>query len=201
MACEGKIAILLNGPPRAGKDTAITALFAAFSPGTAEVIKVTQPIKDMTHNRLGLKCAHDAYEIEKDLVLPEFGGKTPREAYIETSTALKRERGPNAVMDLFVDSVVASECDVILNPDIGDDMEAERVASTIGADRLLVIRIHRPGHDFSHDCRTWVTSPTLNIVDVQNEPGQRRVYESEVVARAMSFINGIRSRELNQFVA
>lgn len=201
MASEGKIAILLNGPPRAGKDTAITALLAAFAPGHAEIIKVTQPIKDLTHKRLGLDCRHDAYELEKDLVLPEFEGKTPRESYIATSAKLKAEHGAGAVMDLFVESVVDSECDIILNPDIGDDMEAERVAATLGADRVLVIRIHRPGHDFSLDCRTWVASPSLNVIDVHNEPGQRRVYESEVVAQAMAFINGVKSKDLTQFVA
>lgn len=201
MASEGKIAILLNGPPRAGKDTAINALMAAFSAGNAEILKVTQPIKDLTHKSFGLDCRHDAYELDKDVNLPEFNGKTPRESYIATSAELKREHGEGAIMDLFVEAVVASECDVILNPDIGDDMEADRVAATLGTDRILIIRIHRPGHDFSMDCRTWVTSQNLNIIDVHNEPGQRRVYESEVVARAMAFINGVRSRDLNQFVA
>jgi hypothetical protein len=201
MASEGKIAILLNGPPRAGKDTAITALMAAFAVGSAEILKVTQPIKDLTHKRLGLECSHDAYEIEKDLKLREFQGKTPRESYIATSAGLKREGGPGAVMDLFVDAVLASPCEVILNPDIGDDMEAERVAAMIGAERVLVIRIHRPGHDFSMDCRTWVNSPNLTIIDVHNEPGQRRVYESEVVAQSMAFITRVRSRDLQSFVA
>lgn len=201
MNSEGKIAILLNGPPRAGKDTAINALIASLGRGAAEIIKFTQPVKDLTHRRLGLECAHDAFEIDKDVPLESFGWKTPRESYIETSGRLKAERGDDAVIKLFIDAIAASRSDYILNPDVGDDAEAEGVAASLGADRVLVIRVHKPGHDFRNDCRTWVMSPMLKIVDVHNQPGEIRVYESEIVARVRSFIGDVRSRMPTKFVA
>jgi len=191
MGVVGKIAILLNGPPRAGKDTAVAVLEDAF--GTeAETFKFTQPVKDRTHARFGLDCAHDAYELLKDTPLPEFGGMTPREAYIDTSRKLKAEQGEDAVRKLFVETVLGSQAQIILNPDAGDDSEAESVAEALGAENVLVIRISREGHDFSKDCRTWVTSPSLRIVDVTNEDGQRKVYESQVVALARSFVESVR---------
>lgn len=191
-AC-GKIAILLNGPPRAGKDTAVEALSKAFGP-SAEVFKFTRPVKDLTHRLAGLDCPHDAYEDLKDTPLPEFGGRTPRQAYIDTSRDLKAREGEDAVARLFVDAISASEASVILNPDCGDDMEALRVAEAFSHDAVLVIRIHREGHDFSNDCRTWVTSPLLRIVDVTNRSGFRREFESEVVAHALGFLEAARRR-------
>lgn len=191
MGVGSKIAILLNGPPRAGKDTAVAVLEEAFGP-EAETFKFTQPVKDRTHARFGLDCAHDTYEILKDTPLPEFGGMTPREAYIDTSRKLKDEQGEDAVRKLFVNTILSSEAQIILNPDAGDDSEAEAVAEALGVENVLVIRISRDGHDFSKDCRTWVTSPALRIADVTNEEGQRKVYESQVVALARSFVESVR---------
>lgn len=194
MGVGGKIAILLNGPPRAGKDTAVAALESAFGPH-AETLKFTRPIKDLTHSRFGLDCSHDAFEDLKDVPLPEFGGMTPREAYIDTSAKLKAERGDDAVCRLFVEAIDACNASLILNPDAGNDMEAEAVAEALGADRVLVIRIHRDGHYFSQCCRTWISSPSLHIVDVTNREGERRVFESEVVALSRAFVETVRARD------
>jgi len=190
-ACA-KVAILLNGPPRAGKDTAVEALASALGE-VAEVFKFTRPVKDLTHRNAGLDCRHDAFEELKDTPLEEFGGRTPRQAYIDTSRELKAREGDDAVAKLFVEAISASDAQVILNPDCGDDMEALRVAEAFSFDAVLVIRIHREGHDFSQDCRTWVTSPLLRIVDVTNRSGFRRDFESEVVAHARAFIESAAS--------
>lgn len=190
---NGKIAILLNGPPRAGKDTAVEALADALG-GSVEIFKFTRPIKDLTHRNAGIDCTHDAYETLKDTPLEEFGGRTPRQAYIDTSRELKRLNGEDAVARLFVEAINASEASIILNPDCGDDMEALCVAEAFSHENVFVIRIHRDGHDFSQDCRTWVLSPALNIVDVTNRSGLRKEFVSEVVARAKSFVERPASR-------
>jgi len=188
LAC--KVAILLNGPPRAGKDTAVEALAPALGQ-IAEVFKFTRPVKDLTHREAGIDCAHDAYEELKDVPLPEFGGRTPRQAYIDTSRALKDREGEDAVARLFVKAIQESGASVILNPDCGDDMEALCVAEAFSPENVFVIRIHREGHDFSKDCRTWVTSDRLNVVDVVNRSGMRREFESEVVARVKTFLENL----------
>jgi len=187
---NGKIAILFNGPPRAGKDTAVNALVDTIVEDF-EIIKFTGPVKDLTHRNHGLECAQDAYEINKDTPLPEFGGKTPRQAYIDTSTNLKKVSGINAVAKLFVEAIHASKASVILNPDVGDDMEALAVANSLGRENVLVLRIHKDGHDFSNDCRTWVQSDELTIIDIVNEDGKRREFESEVAARVRGFLERV----------
>jgi len=197
---SGKVAILLNGPPRAGKDTAVEALVSAFG-GNCEVFKFTRPVKDLTHRNAGIDCPHDFYEALKDTPLAEFGGKTPRQAYIDTSADLKRRHGEDAVAKLFVQAARQSGARIILNPDLGDDMEAHCVADAFSPERVLVIRIHREGHDFSMDCRTWVTSPELRIVDVTNRSGYRREFEAEVVAWAKKFVSEVETPALNSYAA
>lgn len=184
-----KVAILFNGPPRAGKDTAVNSLMDVLS--DYEIVKFTGPLKDLTHLNYGLDCSQDAYEVTKDTPLQEFNGKTPRQAYIETSAALKASQGEDAVAQLFVNSILASAAKVILNPDVGDDMEALAVAKALGHENVLVIRIHKDGHDFSNDCRTWVQSSALTIIDVENLAGRRREFESEIAAHVQGFLENV----------
>jgi hypothetical protein len=187
---NGKIAILFNGPPRAGKDTAVNALVEGIV-DNYEIIKFTGPVKDLTHLNYGLSCAQDAYETNKDTPLADFNGKTPRQAYIETSSNLKKMNGSDAVAKLFVEAIHASDAEIILNPDVGDDMEALAVANSLGLENVLVLRIHTDGHDFSKDCRTWVQSHELTIIDIVNENGKRREFETEVAARVRSFLERV----------
>lgn len=195
-----KIAILLNGPPRCGKDTAVDALRSSFGV-EGQVFKFTSPVKDMTHKNAGLDCQHDFFEELKDTPLDVFGGRTPRQAYIDTSADLKARYGIDAVAKLFVEAITASDASVILNPDVGDDMETECVADALSADCVLVIRIHREGRDFSKDCRTWVNTDRVKIVDVKNVDGRRREYESEVVAWAQKFVSDARQRVERAYAA
>lgn len=185
-----KIAILFNGPPRAGKDTAVNALVGGIV-DNYEIIKFTGPVKDITHRNYGLVCAQDAYETNKDTPLDDFNGKTPRQAYIDTSSDLKQMNGVDAVAKLFVEAINASDAAVILNPDVGDDMEALAVAHSLGRENVLVMRIHKDGHDFSNDCRTWVQSNELTIIDIVNEYGKRREFETEVAARVRIFLERV----------
>jgi hypothetical protein len=166
------VAILFNGPPRSGKDTVANRL-AASLPVPNAVLKFTAPVKDLAHRRLGLHCAIDAYEVQKDTPLPEFRGLTPRETYIRTSEGLKAEKGVTAVADLFVQAMLALPVPLVINPDVGFDYEAEAVADALGPDNVLLVRIHREGRDFSNDCRSWVHVPRIPSVDLVNEEGRQ----------------------------
>lgn len=194
---SAKIAILLNGPPRVGKDTASEVLAAAIDAEVA-VIKFTKPVKDMTHARFGLVCEHDAYEVLKDTPLREFGGLTPRQAYIETSDRLKAERGPDAVAQLFVEAMMASTARVIINPDLGFDFEAQAVVDQLGADKVVIIRISCEGHDFSSDCRGWVHLPGVESYDVQNAHGRPGPFLARIIEIGTSFEKESREERLRK---
>jgi len=93
--------IMFNGPPRAGKDTA-GQICKHLLGEHAHLVKFTDVVKEETHRQLGLSCPNDAYEALKDTPLAEFAGLTPRAAYIETSTRMKREHGPHIVAEMTV---------------------------------------------------------------------------------------------------
>lgn len=183
-----KVAILFNGPPRAGKDTAVSAVLNT-NIGNIEVFKFTAPVKDLTHKNAGLNCDHDEFEVLKDTPQEVFNGRTPRQAYIDTSEELKEKYGHDAVAKLFVESIMASDADIILNPDCGNDMEALCVADALGHENVFILRVHKDGHDFSQDCREWVVTPLLNIIDIENREGSRREFESEVAARVRQYLS------------
>ena len=78
--------ILLNGPPRCGKDYAGNLL---TGPG-ARVAKFAHVLKERTHAAYsilhrGQPAPHDWFETTKDEPCGEFLGRTPREAYIAFS--------------------------------------------------------------------------------------------------------------------
>ena len=77
------ILVMLNGPPRAGKDTATAAIVEAVGM-PVRVLKATEPIKDETHRRLGLDCAHDAYEALKDAPLHGYDDTCVRSIITDT---------------------------------------------------------------------------------------------------------------------
>lgn len=149
-----KYLIMLNGPPRSGKDTVSEYLTKIIS--DSEIIKFTKPVKDITHRNLSLNVNHDYYENLKDTKLPEFNGLTPRQAYIQTSERFREEQGQNAVSKLFVEAVGLSKSKLVINPDIGYDFELEAVLEDIPLENCLLIKVEREGHDFENDCREWI---------------------------------------------
>lgn len=160
--------IMFNGPPRAGKDTA-GAICQSLLGADAHLVKFTDAVKEETHRERGLVCATDAFEILKDKPLPEFGGMTPRQAYIEKSDRLKKERGPYIVAEMLVDRLAAVKAPIIVNTDLGYDFEGAALRDYVGAPNTTLIRLHRPDRDYSADCRNWVHMNDVASFDVNND--------------------------------
>lgn len=181
--------ILFNGPPRTGKDTASEYLIQQLH--SSVILKFTEPVKNMTHERLDLNVPHYHYETLKDTPLSEFEGLTPREAYIETSRKLRQEKGNNAVAKLFVESVMNSNEEIVINPDIGYDFEAEELFNAFDVNKVLLFKINRVDKTFENDCRTWLTVdkkyPELKTVFVDND--DKSVFLDSVLENVYGFIN------------
>ena len=189
---DGKFAILFNGPKYCGKDTAVSGLMDFFQ-SKAEIFRFTVPVKDETHRRYGLNVPYDYFEDKsiKDKPMPEFGDLSPRQAYISVGNALREEHGPNIVTEMLCDEIRKSSSSIILNPDCGGDNEAEGIANLLGKSRVLVIRVFKEGHTYEGDCRDWVKSPHLNVVDITNVEGRSEEYVSRVVKIVKSFKNSL----------
>jgi hypothetical protein len=182
---DGKqLVFVLNGPPRAGKNTGISALESVFP--DAEVLEFFRPVKELLHRELGLDVRHDHFEAVKDQPCAEFGGKAPRFAYIDRGDALEAERGPTALTDFYFSALGNCKAPVLITT-CGKDSEALELASMFGTENTLFLRIHMEGKDFSQDSRSWVESSTLNIRDVTNVKDEAERYQAEIAEIAREY--------------
>lgn len=158
-------AILLNGPPRAGKDTAAQAIAAAWP--MARIDRFAGPLKIATHTLFGLAPDADAYENVKGLPCQEFGGLTPRAAYIKMSEeAIKPAFGSDFFGRLLARRMAGEILTVV--PDSGFEGEARPVLNLLGARNVLLLRIHRRGFDFRQDSRSYIELPGVATLDLTN---------------------------------
>ena len=158
--------IVINGPPRSGKDTICQHLLEKTE--CSEEIKFTKPVKEITHANAGLCVLHDYFETVKDTPNEIFSGKTPREAYIETSENLREKHGQTHIAELFAEEIRKSNAEIILNSDIGFDFELNLLIEEFGNDSILLIKLERDGKSFQNDCRNYLSDTTVDTVLVKN---------------------------------
>jgi hypothetical protein len=176
--------LLINGPPRAGKDT-VGQIVAKYARGRVYVAKMAKALKERTHalydlrfrgpsapfDQLGEPYPHDWFESSKDQPSPDFLGLTPRQAYIAVSERLlKPMHGPRVFGELLVQDLErnARDADLIVVTDSGFADEALPIIERFGADRVHLIRVRRPGHTFEGDSRSFIELPGIRTLDLQN---------------------------------
>lgn len=189
----------MNGPKYCGKDTAASALVKTFGAESA-IFRFTVPVKEETHRRYGLDVPFDHFEDKnvKDAPMAEFGGLSPRQAYIKVGDELRDEHGPDIVTAMLCDRIRASDVPIVVNPDCGGDGEAEGIVEELGYDRVIVFRIHKEGHDYEGDSRYWVTSDKVRKIDIVNVEGNVSDYVSTVVQISEMFRNSVLAMEASE---
>lgn len=198
-----KSLILLNGPPRCGKDTAGFILERRIS-GKGSVVwveKMSRILKERTHalygitDRDGTPKWHAEYEgATKDSPRPEFFGLTPRQAYIAVSEKyLKPLHGEDVLGKMLADDLARTLNDpaypkprAVIVTDSGFRAETEPLAAM--AERTLLVHIHREGCTFEGDSRDYWNwraphgpeRSTLEVVNPGTMEGYERVLEAVV---------------------
>lgn len=173
-AFEGVTIVLLNGPPRCGKDTGGRYL-NEITP-RSRVMKFAGTLKRSTHMDFGLpyELPDDAFEKVKDQPHPAFFGQTPRQAYIDKSE--KRQK-PFLGNDIYGRVMLRrmwrayqQGIRVFYMTDSGFAPEAVPVIEHIGAENHLLIRIHAEerGCSFANDSRSYIKLPGVPSYDVDN---------------------------------
>ena len=173
--------ILLNGPPRSGKDFAGDLLRDETEDGA--IVKFAQILKERTHafydlcNPLtGKPYAHDRYEDCKDEPNDDFEGLTPREAYIAISEQYVKPVHGEKQFGIWLADEMRCYDDAHFSPlivtDSGFRPEAEVLVEEFGAENIVLARIHREGCTFEGDARSYIDLADLGVrcVDVPN-PG------------------------------
>ncbi len=160
--------ILLNGPSRSGKDTAARFL-ASVIPNSIR-IGFADHLKNATHAAYGLgSIAFDAYEQCKDVPSDDFLGLTPRHAYIAHSEMyMKKLHGKHVFGTFYTRAAIRAGAEIMFASDSGFVDEAENQIERVGRENVLLLRIYRNGHNFSHDSRSYIELPNVYTIDIEN---------------------------------
>lgn len=154
-----KYIILFNGPPRSGKDTLSKGLDKYIA--NIKHLHFAEVLKNLTHRVYGLyDVPFDHFEIQKDILLKEFLGKTPRECYIQMSEHyLKPLYGNNFFVEYTAETLknnyIYSICDC------GFDEEVKYL-STRDDIKCIYIILQRDGKNFDNDSRKYINIDYIN---------------------------------------
>ncbi len=171
-----KLLVLFNGPPRSGKDTAAERVVAAIG---AEHIKLSAQLKDMTHGLYGIvDVKFDHFEDVKDKPNDAFLGLSPRDAYINVAEKLlKPIHGDTIFAAKTLNEYEKSKAEIVVVSDLGFQLEYNYFRRKLPSEQILVVRVERPGTDFSKDSREYVESKFEHTYHLVNNSSIDKYYK------------------------
>lgn len=192
--------VLLNGPPRAGKDTLAAKLVTKFHTANvngrhAAVAKFAAPLKTAA---AAIYCFNNQAEFahfdsaeEKDKPSDVFLGKTCREVQIGISEVYAKPfHGETVFGQMLVNRLKAEAREVLgfgeeaifFVSDSGFRPEAEEIVKAFGAENVLLVRILREGFTYEGDSRGYINLDDLDVetLEVTNVEGAANYAAEEV---------------------
>jgi hypothetical protein len=177
--------ILLNGPPRSGKNTAANMLADVLT--NSAIIGFSHHLKRMTHGvyfgRDGWEMDPDAFDGCKDVPQPMLSGMSWRQAYIFYSEkVIKPLHGKEWFGSQFVKAAQASGADIVVVPDSGFVQEAERTVREFGAANVRLCRLYKDGCSFAGDSRGYISLKHLGVVEheINNVHGAPQIMRDQM---------------------
>ena len=151
--------LLFNGPPSCGKST---LLREAIRHLTVRGIKnkresIVGPMKQFAATLLGAPYSALAKDTPHDL----FNGETPREFLIDLSERyLKRNYNTDFFGRAFAERTnhLSDDCVFVV-----DDSGFVEELESLNPSNVTLVRVIRPGFDFSYDSRTYLPDPNRTI--------------------------------------
>lgn len=188
--------IVFNGPPRSGKDTAVSTVWQLSRTPCCH-IKMAEPITDSVSSLFGYTQTqwNDVYAHHKDTPQSRLHGMTPREACIWMSEEVVK---PRFGRDFF-GKIAAGKCiarasvgHTVLMSDGGFLEEVECVVDAVGSENVCLVHLHRPGFDFASDSRGLLDPdqlgiPPENFVSLLNL-GDREDFQNQLALRVMPLL-------------
>jgi len=149
--------ILVNGPPRCGKDTFINIakknLSSSVAYATGKILKdVVKAIYNLDHHTIKLleECKEDK--------APQLGGYSYRQAQIDVFHWLEERHGPDVLVTLSKKAIQGLIARYILI-DVGRQAEADAYQQEFGYTNTCLVTIERPNCTFEGDSREEVKRP------------------------------------------
>lgn len=194
--------IILNGPPRSGKDT-IAKLIPTL---TKEIVyqheKFSDPLKAAVHALWEIpKEIVNRYEELKDIPLSELRGKTLRRCYIDMAEKLaKKEYGNTFFGQSLCRKLKPREADVAIISDGGFAEEIIPLYSLVKVPSdICLVRLYRDGYSFEMDSRDYIQPEDFlwnfdlksegfpYIFDVTNKEGDPESAAGYIAAKCLLF--------------
>lgn len=171
--------IILNGPPRCGKDTAAEAIVRYFTTENVSHHKFSRPLKDIVASVTGQE--YKDLETIKDQQ-QEFAGSF-RELQIATYEALSKVFSQQWLGEILCHKIAKDQNDLIVCSDGG------RIEDLIPLFRrnhqVMVIQILRDGCHFNYDIRGYISSPRAAMRTILNK--NKEVFETQIIDIAAEF--------------
>ena len=192
--------VFLNGPPHSGKDEAARFLRYMFEP--TNVFEFKRPLIGVLAGALYMHVDDlidnpILYKDIKDNPQEELGGMTGREFMIGVSE--KVYKGQSVYGKQVFGQLVLQEWQkfwdsnksLAICPDSGFLAEAVPIIECYGADKCLLIHVHRQGCNFDNDSRSyWLYDNTLTTVELQND-GDLFAWQAKVGHTVHSWFNSL----------
>ena len=154
--------ILLNGPPRCGKDTIAESLDEYLNSVRGDEYQVYHE-KFSAPLKAGVRAIYDLdahIEATKDEADERILGRTYRSAQISRFNHLSRTHG-NTVLGQLFSTRISGRNGVFIVSDTGRFDEVFPAIKDFDADSCIVFRIHRDGTSFANDIRQYVTNTDI----------------------------------------
>ena len=193
MRNNGIKVVLLNGPPRCGKDEAAKHIDGV-------TMKFARPVKRGAHAAFGfIDRGMSYYEDSKDKPSIDFYGATPREVYISFSEDFMKKISGEDIFGHILRKDIVNHYERNFDPgvaakpyiisDSGFKPEAEALVSAFGKESILLIRIHRDGCDYSNDSRTYISLSEYGVKTIDIENKELDNYINDVKEAVRVFLN------------
>jgi hypothetical protein len=151
--------ICFNGAPGSGKSTGVDYLEKAFH---LSAVLIASPIKRLVATIYKFPTIASLDE-EKDTPHPQLYGKTPRKCYIAHGEMMKSFHRESFWIDQAIANIKTMEqlnpFPVYAIPDVGFQIEIDRLIELFGVKNILLIYIEREGCNYENDSRSKVFAP------------------------------------------
>ena len=188
--------VMFNGPPRSGKDAGAYVVMEEFQ--HVKHLRFSDALKRMATGFLKSQGVTDArcHELlynprTKDEPAPEFFGDTPRQFQIWLSEqCLKKQYGDYVFGRLVANRITEESSPRFVISDSGFKSEVEALVMAYPGMDYLFIRVHRPGHEFTNDSRSYFEPPKgVLVADIIND-GTLWKYRDKVRCLVKDFFDG-----------